>query len=64
MEKKIIELTKCGDGHRCIICCEQDATTLFNIQRLINLKNDQLLMFYICDNCLSKAQQDIHKICE
>ena len=25
MEKKIIELTKCQDGHECIICCKISA---------------------------------------
>lgn len=64
MEKKIIELTKCNDGHECIICCKRDATTKFNIQRLVNLRNDSLIVFFVCDECLSKAQQDIQKICE
>ena len=64
MEKRIIELTKCNDGFDCIICCQRKATTKVNIQRLVNLRNDSLIIFNICDECLSKAQQDIQKICE
>ena len=64
MEKKIIELTKCQDGNECIICCKRKATTKFNIQRLVSIRNDSLIVFFVCDECLSKAQQDIQKICE
>lgn len=64
MEKKIIELTKCREDHQCIICCQRDATTKVNIQRLVKINNDSLIIFFVCDECLSKAQQDIQKICE
>lgn len=67
MEKKIIELTKCNpnDHHGCIICPgHKPATTQVNIQRLVNIKNDSLIVFYVCDECVAKMQNDIQKTCE
>jgi hypothetical protein len=65
MEKKIIELTKCNpnDGHSCIICSNPHATTKVNIQRLINIRNDSLIIFFVCDECVAKMQKDI-EVCE
>ena len=65
MEKKIIELTKCNpaDEHGCIICSNKHATTKVNIQRLIDIKNDSLIIFFVCDDCVAKMQKDI-EICE
>ena len=67
MEKKIIELTKCnpGDHHCCIICPgSKPATTQVNIQRLVNIRNDSLIVFYVCDECLARMQNDVQKTCE
>ncbi len=62
MEKKIIELTKCNpnDHHSCIICPgHKPATTQVHIQRLVNIKNDSLIIFYVCDECVARMQNDI-----
>jgi len=67
MEKKIIELTKCNpkDGHHCIICPgHKQATTQVNIQRLVDIRNDSLIIFYVCDECVARMQNDIQKTCE
>ena len=64
MEKKIIELTKCREDHQCIICCQREATTKVNIQRLVKVNNDSLIIFFVCDECLARMQDDIQKICE
>ena len=61
MEKKLIELTKNND-HRCLLCCEKDATVKFSIKRV--KQDDTVISIHICDSCLSKMQQDIQKICE
>ena len=63
MEKKIINLTKVNDGRQCLICCKRDATIELRIDRLLSY-NDSVVSFHLCDQCLSKAQQDIQKICE
>lgn len=62
MEKKIIELTKINNGHQCLLCCEQDATIKVAISRV--KYNDSVISFDVCDQCLSKMQSDIQKICE
>ena len=64
MEKKIINLSKAKEEHKCIICCKETATTKVEILRLTNHKNDSLIIFNVCDTCLAQMQQDIHKICE
>lgn len=64
MEKKIINLSKANEDYGCIICCKNNATTKVEILRLVNLKNDLLISFNVCDNCLAQMQQDIQKICE
>ena len=62
MEKKIINLTKINDGSQCLLCCEREATVKM---RIIRPKyGDSVISFDMCDECLSKAQQDIQKICE
>ena len=64
MEKKIINLSKANEDYGCIICCKGHATTKVEILRKVNLKNDSLISFNVCDDYLSKMQQDIQKICE
>lgn len=64
MEKKIINLSEATEDYGCIICCKNNATTKVEILRLVNLKNDSIISFNVCDSCLSKMQQDIQKICE
>ena len=61
MEKKIIELTKSNDGNRCILCCENEATTKVKINRIV--QDDSITSFYVCDECLSKMQKDI-EVCK
>ena len=63
MEKKVIELTKTNEGRKCLICCEREATTELKINRLLSY-DDSVISFHICDQCLTKAQQDIQRICE
>ena len=64
MEKRIINLSKVKEEYGCIICCKEAATTKVEILRKVNLKNDSLISFNVCDNCLAQMQQDVHKICE
>jgi hypothetical protein len=64
MEKKIINLSKAKEDYGCIICCKNHATTKVEILRLVNLKNDSLISFNVCDDCLVQMQNDIQKICE
>lgn len=67
MEKKIFELTKCNpaEHHYCIICPgTKPATTRVNIQRLVNIRNDSLIVFYVCDECLSRMQSDFQNACQ
>lgn len=63
MEKKIIELINVNEGHQCLICCQREATMKLRINRLLSY-DDSVISFHICDQCLSKMQQDIQKICE
>lgn len=62
MEKRIIELTKVNDGSQCLLCCERDATVEVKINRV--KYDDGVIGFNVCDVCLARMQQDIHKICE
>ena len=62
MEKKIIELTKVNDGSKCLICCEREATTKVEINRL--KYDDGVIGFHVCDKCLVKMQDNIQKTCE
>ena len=64
MEKKIINLSEAKEEYGCIICCKNQSTTKVEILRLTNNKNDSLISFNVCDDCLSKMQQDIQRICE
>lgn len=64
MEKRIINLSKAKEDYGCIICCNNPATTKVERLRLVNLKNDSLISFNVCDECLIKMQNDIQKICE
>lgn len=58
MEKKIIEVSKFEDcDYKCIICCENLATTKIRIKRLAY--EDNIVSFFICDECLAKMQKDI-----
>ena len=63
MEKRVVELTKMNDGHRCLLCCKREATMKLRINRLLAY-DDSVISFNVCDSCLSKMQQDIQKICE
>ena len=62
MEKKIIELTQSDEGNRCLICSATDGHINIKIQRIHPV--DSIISFHICDKCLARMQQDIHKICE
>lgn len=62
MEKKIINLTKYSDGYECLLCCKREATVKVEINRVIH--GDNVIGFNVCDQCLSKMQEDIQKICE
>ena len=62
MEKRIIELTKINDGHQCLLCCGREATIKVVINRA--KYNDSVIGFDVCDQCLSRMQSDIRKICE
>lgn len=62
MEKKIINLIKETDGGTCLLCCEREATVKVEINRV--KYNDGVIGFNVCDQCLSKMQSDIQKICE
>ena len=62
MEKRIIELTKINDGHQCLLCCVREATVKVVINRA--KYNDSVIGFDVCDQCLSRMQSDIQKICE
>lgn len=62
MEKKIINLTKINYVSRCLLCCEREATIKVKINRA--KYNDSVIGFDVCDQCLSRMQSDIHKICE
>lgn len=58
MDKKIIELIKVQDeGYKCIICCENMATTKVKICRLVD--DGSLTSFHVCNECLAKMQKDI-----
>ena len=61
MEKKLIELTKNND-HKCLLCCERDATVKFSIKR--DKYGDTIISLHVCNQCLAKMQNDIQKICE
>ena len=61
MEKKLIELTK-NTEHKCLLCCERDATVKFSIKRA--KYDDTVISMHVCSQCLSKMQNDIQKICE
>ena len=62
MEKRIIELTKINDGHQCLLCYVREATVKVVINRA--KYNDSVIGFDVCDQCLSRMQSDIQKICE
>ena len=62
MEKRIIELTKINDGHQFLFFFFREAT----VKVVINLAkyNDSVIGFDVCNQCLSRMQSDIQKICE
>ena len=66
MEKKIIKLTKYnGDDYGdcgCLTCGADKATIKVTIQRIH--REDDVLTFYVCDQCVVRMQSDVHKICE
>ena len=62
MEKRIIKLDKIKEETGCLLCCERLATVKLCIDRV--KYNDSVISFHVCDECLSKMQQDIQKICE
>lgn len=61
MEKKIIEVTKSKDEHKCLICCNNPATLKMKINR--PALDDCIISFSICNECLAKMQKEI-EICE
>lgn len=61
MEKKIIEITKVNDGHQCLLCCNNEATMKFELNRV--KYGDSVISFHICDECLAQMQKDI-EVCE
>jgi hypothetical protein len=62
MERKIIELKPADNYCKCLLCGKMDATVKMTINRIIY--DDSVVSFHMCDECLSRAQQDIQKICE
>ena len=62
MEKKIIELTKVNDGHKCLLCCEREAIVKVEISRV--KYNEGIIGFDVCNRCLAQMQNDIQKTCE
>jgi hypothetical protein len=62
MERKIIELNPADAYCKCLLCGKMGATVKMTINRTIY--NDSVVTFNMCDECLSRAQQDIQKICE
>lgn len=62
MEKKIIEVNSVDCDYQCIVCCEQHATTRIRIKRLAY--EDNIASFFVCNECLTKMQNDVKKICE
>ena len=62
MEKKIINLIKDNDGSSCLTCGAKEATVKVKIQR-VN-PEDNITSFHVCDECVARMQQDVHKICE
>lgn len=61
MEKKIIELTKIDDGHQCLLCCKNEATVKFELNRV--KYGDSVISFDICNQCLAQMQKDI-EVCQ
>ena len=61
MEKNIIELTKINNGHQCLLCCENDATMKFELNRV--KYGDSVISFDICNQCLAQMQKDI-EVCQ
>lgn len=61
MEKKIIELTKVNDGHQCLLCCKNEATMKFELNRV--KYGDSVISLHICDECLARMQKDI-EVCQ
>lgn len=62
MENKIIELTQSEEGMHCLTCGADNGSVKIKIQRINPV--DCITSFYICDKCLIKMQENIHKICE
>ena len=62
MEKKIINLTKYNGDCGCLTCGADVATAKVTIQRIH--REDSVLTFYVCDQCVVRMQSDVHKICE
>ena len=61
MERKIIYVESSNDNHQCILCCQRNAKKRIKIQRLAY--DDSIISFYVCNECLSKMQNDM-KTCE
>jgi hypothetical protein len=57
MEKRIINLTVTDEGHKCLICCENQATIKIVISR--PKYDDNINSFFVCNNCLAQMQKDI-----
>lgn len=61
MERKIIELKKSNDEHKCLVCCKRAGTIKMKINRLV--LDDSIITFTVCNECLVKMQKEI-EICE
>lgn len=57
MERQIIELKKIDQDGTCLICCENEATIKFRVNRI--KYDDNVVSFNVCDECLAKMQKDI-----
>lgn len=61
MEQRIIELTKVNNGHQCLLCCKNDVTMKFELNRV--KYGDSVISFDICDECFVQIQKDI-EVCQ
>lgn len=57
MKKEIIRMRKEEEERKCLICCERMATIKFSIDR--PKREDNIISFSVCDNCLAQMQRDI-----
>lgn len=53
MEEKIIKIEKSEEGHKCLFCCEKEATKKVIISR--PKYGDIINSFHICEECLKNT---------